>query len=653
MPLPAESPFTQALKRFQNGLTSKEIDDFKATTIANVWDKACELQREQSRRGSMQNMARIRPFIDGLTKYSGVIEVFVQAEPDIMAFIWGPLKFLLQIASRFADHFEKLLDAFQNIGENLPRFQTYEKIFQYDHRLQEVIALVYEDIMEFLRRTWKFFRRRVFPAWHIFFDSVWDDFDGRFKFILDRLSRHKELLDKQAIVSEIQEAGTARKAYHEKMDNINDMLIAEIRKAEKARKLAEAEIKKADHERNVRQGRAVIDWLHGIAVEDDQERYSGHRHPGTGKWLFLREEFIDWCNGDSKTLWLTGKPGCGKTILASTLIEELQSARKQQVLYFFCDYRDMSKNTLHTILRVFTTQFLQQNPDILPVASQWPEQSGLPRASLKALKQHFKDLVQSSIEPVYLILDGLDECDDNPNDNQQQLIQNYFRELVTNTNHGPPIYIRVCILSREIRLEDKFMELIGRKIIIDKISNGSDIHNYLVSELNQAKIQLEKQRGIILPDVYLSKVAGLLAEKAKGMFLWTRLIIGSLLRVTTFQEFKENLYNLPEGLDQAYGRILQRIQCSPKDNEQQQILRIIKWLACSCRPVTLPEVESWLVVDPDGNRRERPQLKELYSSLLIEILPDTRVQFIHFSVKQLSGQLLPNVDRHKSSQFVV
>ena len=53
--------------------------------------------------------------------------------------------------------------------------------------------------------------------------------------------------------------------------------------------------------------------------------------------------------------------------------------------------------------------------------------------------------------------------------------------------------------------------------------------------------------------------------------------------------------------------------------------------------MTLPEVESWLVVDPDSNRRkERPQIKDLDSSLLIEVLPDTKVQFVHFSIKELS-----------------
>lgn len=51
------------------------------------------------------------------------------------------------------------MNALQSIGESLPRFIRYESIFIDDARLQEVVAMVYEDIMEFIRRTWKFFRR--------------------------------------------------------------------------------------------------------------------------------------------------------------------------------------------------------------------------------------------------------------------------------------------------------------------------------------------------------------------------------------------------------------------------------------------------------------------------------------------------------------
>ena len=82
------SAFTKALQRFQTGLTAAEIAEFRVATIDDVWDMASRLQSEQSARHSMQNMARIEPFIAGLTRYAGVIEVFVQAKPDIMAFIW-------------------------------------------------------------------------------------------------------------------------------------------------------------------------------------------------------------------------------------------------------------------------------------------------------------------------------------------------------------------------------------------------------------------------------------------------------------------------------------------------------------------------------------------------------------------------------------
>jgi len=83
--------FTRALHRFQAGLTDEELSQFKFTTIDDVWDAARYLQREQSSRFSMRNMGRLAPFINGLSRYSSVIEVFVQAKPDIMAFIWvGP-----------------------------------------------------------------------------------------------------------------------------------------------------------------------------------------------------------------------------------------------------------------------------------------------------------------------------------------------------------------------------------------------------------------------------------------------------------------------------------------------------------------------------------------------------------------------------------
>lgn len=83
-----------------------------------------------------------------------------------------------------------------------------------------------------------------------------------------------------------------------------------------------------------------------------------------------------------------------------------------------------------------------------------------------------------------------------------------------------------------------------------------------------------------------------------------------------------------------YGRILQSIECSPKDARQRQILRILKLLVCAPRVVKVSEVESWLVIDP-GSRKmlERPSIRDC--GQLLEIMPDSTIQFVHFSVKEL------------------
>ena len=85
---PTKDPFTVALERFKDNLTATEISQFNFTTIDDVWAEVAEIQHKQGARRALQNMARIEPFINGLKNYSAVLEIFVQAKPEIMAFIW-------------------------------------------------------------------------------------------------------------------------------------------------------------------------------------------------------------------------------------------------------------------------------------------------------------------------------------------------------------------------------------------------------------------------------------------------------------------------------------------------------------------------------------------------------------------------------------
>ena len=85
---PPKDPFTKALERFKSNLTGTEISQFNFTTFDDVWAEAMKIQDEQGARRSLQNIARIEPFINGLKKYSAVIDTLVSAKPELMAFIW-------------------------------------------------------------------------------------------------------------------------------------------------------------------------------------------------------------------------------------------------------------------------------------------------------------------------------------------------------------------------------------------------------------------------------------------------------------------------------------------------------------------------------------------------------------------------------------
>jgi hypothetical protein len=55
---------------------------------------------------------------------------------------------------------EKLISGYKEIAANLPRFDRLSATFAQDKNFQRVLAVFYEDVLEFHRRAYKFVRRR-------------------------------------------------------------------------------------------------------------------------------------------------------------------------------------------------------------------------------------------------------------------------------------------------------------------------------------------------------------------------------------------------------------------------------------------------------------------------------------------------------------
>jgi len=195
------------------------------------------------------------------------------------------------------------------------------------------------------------------------------------------------------------------------------------------------------------------------------------------------------------------------------MIDYLQNDQRKQVLYFFFSFRNMCRNTLHELLRAYISQYLRLNPDLLPVADHWLQESTQVTASLRELKKHFKEilLICADPKPIYLILDGLDECDDA----EQSIIQRYLHITLQEVVRSGKLHlVRPCVISREIKLEGAFNKLVNPRVRVGKTDNKVDINNYIISELNQVKEKLEPH--IHLEEGYTRELIETLTVRAEG-----------------------------------------------------------------------------------------------------------------------------------------
>ena len=97
--VPARAPseaFKNALQAFRARLSTDEATKFKSTTYKQLCADLAQLQQEQEKRKEMMNLSRIQAFLEGMQQLGKTIEIFLNVS-DAVAFIWGPIKFLILV----------------------------------------------------------------------------------------------------------------------------------------------------------------------------------------------------------------------------------------------------------------------------------------------------------------------------------------------------------------------------------------------------------------------------------------------------------------------------------------------------------------------------------------------------------------------------
>ncbi|KAF5674658.1 Nacht domain-containing protein [Fusarium circinatum] len=589
--------FEAAMLDFKNKLQGHSFYDqiIQTTSIEQVYLDIEKLQDKQAKSGRLRHLSKIEPFLARLREYSSVVETFVQAKPDILALIWGPIKLLLLWADVLKQSFDALVNALEEIGNILPDFCELAEMFAGNNRLQALLVLYFRDILNFYLISTKFFSMRRPRA---MFEMFWPSHRDRIQVVVKHMASHRDLIRREVRMEDIRRADEMRNRELQHFVQTEENNIAQEFASHRAH-------------------------ISPKSYDADLYRFSEAVCNGTGKWVFRDQSFQNWLAGKEKArpiLWLRGIPGAGKTLLASSVIKHTQSLKGTHTVFAFLTYLDSHISAL-SVLHSLIFQLASTSLSLKTILCQSDLQNLGTDFNITATL--FQTLVQTA-GAVRVIIDGLDEI---------ELAQRsrLIKELVRLSDK-----CEECHILLTSRAESDISRDLGGKttdIHVDKNNAGS-----IQTFVNQAMTEWFKEREFI-PEVQdqLQGWAAPLAFRAKGMFLYAKVVLRIVYYINDIQDIKNQLEHLPLSLEDSYGRVLQQINDCPDPRRRSLARSILGWVGCARSPMTLKEIEQALLVDPKFPSK-LPKVQATVNVIqvcgpIIDIV-DGYVQFVHFTVRE-------------------
>ena len=345
---------------------------------------------------------------------------------------------------------------------------------------------------------------------------------------------------------------------------------------------------------------------------------------GTCSWLFETPEFEKWLSGGNEykeqisVFHLVGLPAAGKTILSSYVAKALQQLGIECHFHFFsADHQN--KRTLAYCLRSLIGQLALSNEEFRSKLFQLHEETGL---SFNLQDQTFSVIWDKLIEgilfkmklskPLCWLLDGIDEAD-------------IPSALVNNLSKASPQFnLRVFLSSRPMKLP------------FAPASKFSVITLPMIERHTACDVRLFVHKSLqeFLPDDDLIRegLVNQIMSKAQGSFLWVRLALETLeSNWHTFDDIRDSLTEIPEGMTPMYERMLSLIMSKP-DRQQTMARTILTWAALSGRPLKLTELQLALQPDFSGFVNLRETVLQICGFFIT--IDDGKISLIHETARQ-------------------
>lgn len=167
----------------------------------------------------------------------------------------------------------------------------------------------------------------------------------------------------------------------------------------------------------------------------------------------------------------------GKSTLASRIIEALNEEEENPVLFFYCSDHQEDKHTFIHILRGLIAQLLSKDPALAAFfCEKYTGYDGKRFGSASVIKDA-ADIAFSSQRIIYVVLDGLDECDSC----EAEKTLSWFLSRQKKTLPGTDGHIRLLCIGQRTDLLERMLSSAHKISMDNQRCHKEDIELYITS----------------------------------------------------------------------------------------------------------------------------------------------------------------------------
>ena len=388
--------------------------------------------------------------------------------------------------------------------------------------------------------------------------------------------------------------------------------------------------------------------MHSLSTDyEEHKNFNPKRVLGTCEWFLHSREFLEWRDAtDSRILWVSAGPGCGKSVLSRCLIDERHvcpSARASTICYFFFRDGQAERERGANALKAISHQLLKQHPRshlmeyLLPRYEEHGDKLGGMFGEL--WKSMLEILSDPTTGEVVWVLDALDEC----TDFERTRLLDCLTEIYSSENfqNNESIKLKILITSRQYHdIEVRFRRLTGKAGYIQL--DGDERSEEISQEINLVIKDSVPRVASSLSENDQAKVIEHLGSIPHRTYLWLHLMLKEIehkvVAYGTERRLASIIKKLPTSVYDAYERILER------SADRQSARKILQIVIAAKRALTVSEMNVALALALQGrcssyDELDRPSDKEFKSSvkqicgLFVSII-DQKVYLLHQTARE-------------------